>query len=759
MIAMHKNNIEPWRAEAQRLLRLTIEVLENMMSAKGIIADAQPGSLRTFDRSSTPKYIEVLRGELVKLENMELVLAVVGTMKAGKSTTINAIVGTEVLPNRNSPMTALPTLIRHKPKQITPTLKLKNNQPINNLFKVISTCLENKLVNECISTESNADKDMMSLINNIKSNSIFKQDYQGAGDIFSCLKELSDLVRLSKKLGIDFPFSEYSNINQIPVITVEFAHLREAGKTYGQFTLLDTPGPNEAGQEYLRDMLNEQLQKSSAVLAVIDYEQMGSEADEEVRKQIRLRTKDCGEHLFTLVNKMDRKNRNGIDETEVKKYVAETLLKKSIKAEKVFPISAELAYLANRAKSEVFMHNKLPEDSWVKDFLREAFGREGKDHANNIAKVKSTANQIWNESGFNDLMEKVIFPAHTNVELLAIKSAISQSRDYMNKATSYLNNRLVSLSKSQTELDEKIDELRHGLKKIEGQEQVIDKLIKNASSTLYKELESTLIDAKKNLKNSTEILLKTGAYGLTKDKKGMLRSLRRDEVDTALDELQKRINKITEEELSKLKDKFVRIVHKVISDFDAEIVKVKGIVGDVNKSFVESDFSINIKVIDLSVDIVMANTSLAEKIVSEKEKKTYQVDADGFFNAFLRLLNSDWGKESKSHETEVFLADMNKVEGVINSDIEGAFKRYLVETENKIMSPLSSEIDLVFNSLKKEFNYVSSDLQQGINDKALEKNVQNDLRFNLEKLLQNFVDAKPDIEGIASDLDKTGAIV
>lgn len=39
----------------------------------------------------------MLNNELRKISRLEMVLAIVGTMKAGKSTTINAIVGTEVL--------------------------------------------------------------------------------------------------------------------------------------------------------------------------------------------------------------------------------------------------------------------------------------------------------------------------------------------------------------------------------------------------------------------------------------------------------------------------------------------------------------------------------------------------------------------------------------------------------------------------------------------------------------------------------------
>ncbi len=83
----------------------------------------------------------MLNNELRKITRLEMVLAIVGTMKAGKSTTINAIVGTEVLPNRNRPMTALPTLIRHTPGQKEPVLHFLHVSPIDTLI----TQLQKKL--------------------------------------------------------------------------------------------------------------------------------------------------------------------------------------------------------------------------------------------------------------------------------------------------------------------------------------------------------------------------------------------------------------------------------------------------------------------------------------------------------------------------------------------------------------------------------------------------------------------------------------
>ena len=80
--------------------------------------DEQHSGLLTQESIEEAK--PIIHGEIEKLKNFDVVLSVVGTMKAGKSTTINAIVGREILPNRNRPMTALPTRIIHTPGQKQP---------------------------------------------------------------------------------------------------------------------------------------------------------------------------------------------------------------------------------------------------------------------------------------------------------------------------------------------------------------------------------------------------------------------------------------------------------------------------------------------------------------------------------------------------------------------------------------------------------------------------------------------------------------
>lgn len=87
-------------------------------------------------------------------------------------------------------------------------------------------------------------------------------------------------------MGTEFPFDEYAEVQKLPVIDVEFSHLVGMDACQGTLTLLDTPGPNEAGQPQMEVMMRDQLQKASAVLAVMDYTQMNSKADEDVRKEL-----------------------------------------------------------------------------------------------------------------------------------------------------------------------------------------------------------------------------------------------------------------------------------------------------------------------------------------------------------------------------------------------------------------------------------------------------------------------------------------
>ncbi|MEE6801498.1 dynamin family protein, partial [Escherichia coli O8:H10] len=316
---MHENNIELLNLEAQRLLDLNIDLLQEMLSRPNVLEEQQDNDKKQlFDRSRAEKRVEELKGERSKISRKEVVLAIVGTMKAGKSTTINAIVGKEILPNRDRPMTAIPTLIRHVAGKKTPELHLKHLDPIQQLLaaltKTASTPAGKKQIRAIQADEDN--KHLLDIMHS--SNAWCSSAHHGEKEIFEFLKNLNDLVRLATLLNAEFPFDAYSQVDNLPVIEVEFSHLTGMDASHGTLTLLDTPGPNEAGQAHLHTMMRDQLQKASAVLAVMDYTQMKSEADDKVRQEINDIADVTAGRLFILVNKFDQKNRNGSSEETVK---------------------------------------------------------------------------------------------------------------------------------------------------------------------------------------------------------------------------------------------------------------------------------------------------------------------------------------------------------------------------------------------------------------------------------------------------------
>ncbi|RSE18139.1 dynamin family protein [Acinetobacter johnsonii] len=300
---------------------------------------------RVFDNKTVPEMKNVLQGEYTKLENFEVVLAVVGTMKAGKSTTINAIVGREVLPNRNRPMTALPTLIAHKKDQKEPilTCDVKDiNKYIANLKKITLSKFQ---TDERVKSY----KEIVELIQNIQQGYKFKKQYKGEEAIFSFLANLNDLVRLSRIITdsypeLGFPFAAYKEINSLPRIDIEFTELAKQEDQLGNLVLLDTPGPNEANIPELRNIFEQQLKRSSAVMVIMDYTQLKSQADADIREELEKLPKIEKDRLFALVNKFDQKNANGDDQETTKNIVCNDLLKDKVHHNNIYCISAQDAW-------------------------------------------------------------------------------------------------------------------------------------------------------------------------------------------------------------------------------------------------------------------------------------------------------------------------------------------------------------------------------------------------------------------------------
>ena len=366
-----------------------------------------------------------------KTEELKMVLAVVGTMKAGKSTTINAIVGREILPNRNRPMTALPTLIEHKRGQKTPVLHFEKRKPIEELAERLRKKIKQMQPREREKI-TDGDTHLEKTLTNLLGKNEIATSHKGEENIFRFLEWLNDMVRLATALGDQFPFEQYKGIDDFPRIEVEFFHLAalpESGP--GKLLILDTPGFNEDGQqEHLLPMMQEQLKKATAVLTVLDYTQLKSKSEGELRAELNAIAEQSKGRMFALVNKFDQCDSNSMNESDTRNYVSRKLLSNIIPSEKIFPASSRMAYLSQRAQLALseggIQWQEGQKESWIDDFGEEAFGKRWKKLISDSEEVKDGARELWEDSLFNNPLENVIRFVYRNAAYQVIDAAAAE---------------------------------------------------------------------------------------------------------------------------------------------------------------------------------------------------------------------------------------------------------------------------------------------------------------------------------------------
>ena len=171
---------------------------------------------------------------------------------------------------------------------------------------------------------------------------------------------------------------EYDELHEMPSLDVHFRSLADVAPASGALALLDLPGFNEARMsERLTEVLEEQLEKASAVLVILDYTQLNTEASEELEMLIDAVSGIMADRIFVLVNKYDQRRANDAygNADILRKHIAADTMKGKVDPEHVYPVSAQHAYLASRALEDLNRRGRLPspdDEAWVSDFAKEA---------------------------------------------------------------------------------------------------------------------------------------------------------------------------------------------------------------------------------------------------------------------------------------------------------------------------------------------------------------------------------------------------
>lgn len=769
---MDQHRVELLREEALRLLEVVVDMLQRMKGATGVVVDELDNEHPTFTPSSIEAQLRMLAGEQSKLKRLEMMLAVVGTMKAGKSTTINAIVGAEVLPNRNRPMTALPTRIRHLQGQHDPILSVSNTQPLDTVMATLRRALNTQAGLE-FTSNMRPNKDMSALVAEVKRGQKLRKRYEGAEEIYGFLRNLNDLVRMCFDLKVDFPFDAYKDIDNIPLIEIEFAHLAQLPPGVGSFTLLDTPGPNEADQQHLRVMLRDQLKHASAVMAVLDYTQLGSDADDEIRQELRQLSDVAEGRMYALVNKIDEKNRNSDSIEETRALVASMLA--SLPLANIFPVASKLADLSNRAKRALAEQGALPrptgqQNDWVTDFGNLAFGAlwDGDDLLDKNDVLKR-ADKLWKNSRFADPLTQVVEKAHAQAAVLAISAAGAKLKDISHKLNNFLDIREIALGKGVAELSAEIDALQDDVQTItelqadsrERSDRVLSEIktsifetfvtvreaiseeiergfnaAKDTERAQTKEIISsrirpfTFVDVAKALwggghggeSGAPRGLKKKPKFGRDFDPSNPIIKLNTEASAREVTEgIEEGVREIIQQNEARLHRHVDRELERFKVEFDRGVsTHALQLLEALGERFDRQGFSIDLQLPELpSLALKMSSRELLENAIAKKQRnRKRRRRAEGVWGTVCGWFDSDdWGWETYTEVEGYYEVDINQVASSINSGIETMFNALESEVAGQIEQPLEAAVDTFFDQLRELITQLSSDISQSIRDK------------------------------------------
>lgn len=791
---MHEKNIALLCDEADRLLQLNINLLRQMVEEPDVLSDSKNENRLLFDKQKALKRIEELEGEQIKTARREMVLAVVGTMKAGKSTTINAIVGQEILPNRNRPMTSVPTLIRHVPGKTEPVLHLEHIQPVRNLLITLQEKLATPAGQQVAQTLQQTG-DTRELLDILTDDGWLKNEYHGEEEIFTGLASLNDLVRLAAAMGTEFPFDEYAEVQKLPVIDVEFSHLVGMDACQGTLTLLDTPGPNEAGQPQMEVMMRDQLQKASAVLAVMDYTQMNSKADEDVRKELNAIADVSAGRLFVLVNKFDEKDRNGDGADAVRQKVPAMLNSDVLPASRVYPGSSRQAYLANRALHELRKNGTLPVDeAWVDDFVREAFGRMKKDYVCKDSELATEgATDLWECSLIDQLITEVILSSHSRAAALAVDSAAAKLMQNAENICEYLSLRHQGLMQSIQSLQAHITSLLEDIREIaDCQEQVtadvrmameeIDARTRELLTGVCTSLEEELNDYFRSGKRKEQQMLEEensaqprerNAFAFFHDIFGTgnqhdrmrdfdpdspeIKFSDRREALELMTQIESTVTSLHREAEAQFRPELEKIVSGIETGFrGTALYATENIAGRINTRLEDEGFTVKISfpaVSQLQTRLAV-KTNLSALMEERTETVTRRRRQSGLWGKICGAFGtSDWGWETYKEDVSRSVININTVRKEVMSLTRAYFGELQASIEQDINQPVRQEIDAFFCAFREKVEQLRNTLIQSSEDHKRDQQAQERLTRRLQALNERVPELITDSKALREELE------
>ncbi|MDT3275896.1 dynamin family protein [Shewanella sp. SP2S2-4] len=435
-------------------------------------------------------------------EKLELVLSVVGIMKAGKSTLINSIVGKELLPSRNTAMTVIPTYIKHDKSIAGVNYQFKHAAAFSQLLK--------QLKQEGYTTSHETSLIAQRLANN---NFVFNQTLCNLEQIHEELEVINDICRFcfDQTKYRDKLNNMFRNSDDFPTLFTEFKVLEsvETGCDVSHFVVVDTPGANEARLPILKNIVDQQIARSSALLLVLNYTDLASEADEAMRIRIKEEASGYKDRLIVAVNRFDAKDHRSMKKSETVRYVKEELLEDiALDDDYIFPVSARNALLSSQALEFLVSHKKFELaglQGWQRDFLDNTTGgewdEEDEDDLEVIDNPKETlrlANKMFKSSKIGEFIDTAITRAYQNAGPDTLIASLTKLKALIEKRLiCCLETDIDSSRRTVEELTQRVSRVEEGLTSLK-------ELMFSTEQKLLSWQKSQITDTEKHIKWSLD---------------------------------------------------------------------------------------------------------------------------------------------------------------------------------------------------------------------------------------------------------------
>lgn len=719
------------------VLDLLGEVCSIMLRASRALNSERNGEKYT-------KFHREVEEALSNVENLELRMAIVAPMKAGKSTIINAMVGQDILPSRNAAMTTLPTKIVFKADLQEPVLLLSSE--ILSVFQETLIAIQKRT--KVLSPEQLQEKaakypHLLTLLSDVTSSTVFRlyPETPGKEAINKALTGLNDIIRLCSFLE---PAADpLIRLKDVPRIETPFlkSDIPEQSDLLGKLVVIDTPGPNEAGDHLrLTSVVTGELRKSSIVLVVLDFTQLKTEAAEDIRQEVQEVIKLRGrENLYVLVNKVDQRRENDMTPDQVKKFVsAELGLVDANNSDRVFEISAIQAFSAAKFMLEFQQRPgaNISELKSVKSLAQEALGIRWEKvlKRSTVQDLEEAADELWEESGFSPFLEKSINALMESAAPRCMRSALNLSRNRLVQLCDDVNLRRSAIATDAKELKRQVEALEVDIHSI----QTVRTGLKQASR-----IKSQLKDDVKHLLK--DLSNKKPPSRLLKGFSGKTRNFENySDAENFQLEVEERLVDSVGLIVDKVREETKQLVEKTRQNLTSVLEKETRAVINRARERLNQAFNIELSfqppvLADSDIGFVQSRgISIQEKTDTWEEKYTAYVTEyeRRWYTAWL------WKHEkqvpvtrTRQKSRDYYVVSKSDVINQFNSNIKDVSIKVEGQLEQYIQEDFQTQINAFFSSLDDYFRSYQDSLKQAQSDQQLSMKQKNSLVDELNALV------------------------